>query len=76
MKLHHVDAQVSHPDAKALVVRDSDGIGGTLTITDPYGDIVAADTFRDFHDAIEAAWKFTTHVVSINAPTDTNPVPA
>jgi hypothetical protein len=68
----------SHPDAQAVIIRDSDGIGGGLTITDPCGHIIAADTFRDFYAAIEAAWTFTSHVVTYNAPAITEPqaVPA
>lgn len=78
MAMHHTDTQVSHPNAQAVIVRDSDGIGGTLTITDPCGNIIAADTFRDFYAAIEAAWPFTSHVVTYNAPapTETQAVPA
>lgn len=78
MAMHHTDAQVSHPDAQAEIVRDSDGIGGGLTITDRCGHIIAADTFRDFYAAIEAAWKFTSHVVTYNAPAtaETQAVPA
>jgi hypothetical protein len=58
----------TNPDAQAVIVRDSDGNGGGLTITDPCGHIIAADTFRDFYAAIEAAWRFTSHVVTYNAP--------
>jgi hypothetical protein len=76
--MHHTDAQVSHPNAQAVIIRDSDGIGGGLTITDEFGEIIVADTFRDFYAAIKAAWKFTSHVVTYNAPaiTETQAVPA